>query len=140
MLRASFRPDRRICRIDFSAFVAIITAVLTLLVWATPTGFPHDGVFVELPKSSHALDLSGARRDDALLIAVFRDGQVFLDSQRIAPEDLTNKLLARLHAGAPRAVFIRADARARYRAIASVLDSIRSAGLTNVAFVTEQQR
>jgi biopolymer transport protein ExbD len=139
MLHPRFRPDRRICRIDFSAFVAIIIALFTLLIWAAPTGFPHH-MFIRLPQARHALELWDSRRNDALLITIARDGQVFFGSQRVAPKELAAKLFERIQSGAPRTVYIRADAHARYHTIADVLDSIQFAGLTNIAFLTEPRR
>ena len=83
--------------------------------------------------------MTGAQREDALQVVVMRDGQIFVDTQRVSSEELASKLRARVHAGAPKTVYIRADAHARYHTVANVLDSIRSAGLTNVAFLTEQR-
>jgi biopolymer transport protein ExbD len=140
MLHPRFRSDRRICRIDFSAFVAIIIALFTLLIWAAPTGFPHHGMFIRLPQARHALELWDSRRNDALLITIARDGQVFFGSQRVAPEELVAKLFERTQSGAPRTIYIRADAHARYHTIADVLDSIQFAGLKNIAFLTEPRR
>jgi biopolymer transport protein ExbD len=140
MLRPRFTSDRRICRIDFSAFAATISALFTLLIWAVPRGLPHHGMLIRLPQARHALALWDSRRDDALLITIAREGQVFFGSQRVAPEELAAKLFERIQSGAPRTVYIRADAHARYHTIADVLDGIQSAGLKNVAFLTEPRR
>ena len=59
---------------------------------------------------------------------------------QLAPSSITFGLRARVHDGAPGKVYIRADGRARYSAVASVLDGIHSAGLTHIAFLTEQSR
>jgi biopolymer transport protein ExbD len=140
MLRDRLRSNRRICRIDFSAFAAVVAALLTLLIWATPDNNPHRGVSVDLPKAIHSLDLWGIRSEDALMIFILRDGQLFFGNQKVTPEELSAKLRIRVHGDATRKVYIRADAHARYHTIADVLDSIHSAGLTNVAFLTEPRR
>ncbi|MCU1333433.1 MAG: outer rane transport energization protein ExbD [Candidatus Angelobacter sp.] len=140
MLRDRLRSNRRICRIDFSAFAAIVAALLTLLIWATPHNNPHHGVSVDLPNARHSLELWGARREDALMIFILRDGQLFFGNQKVTPEELSAKLRIRVHGDVTRKVYIRADGRVRYSIIASVLESVCSAGLSNVAFLTEQLR
>jgi biopolymer transport protein ExbD len=42
------------------------------------------------------LELWDSRRDDALLITIARDGQVFFNSQRVTPEELAAKLFERI--------------------------------------------
>lgn len=135
MLRDRLRSNRRICRVDFSAFTCFLVALATLLLWMTPAGF-HDGTPITLPGTASAVALLDARREDALQVAILRDGKIFFDRQQIGPAELPSRLRERVRAGAPKKVYIRADARARYRTVMAVLDGIRSAGLSDVAFIT----
>lgn len=93
---------------------------------------------VDLAKVSHSIDLRAAVREDALVVAVERDGRVWFGSDRINPEHLPNAIRERLQHGAERKVYIRADARAKYSSVVTVLDNVRSAGIEDVAFVLEQ--
>jgi biopolymer transport protein ExbD len=138
MLRPRLNPARHICRIEVSALAAIMVVLVTLVICATPMDFPHHNSSVSLPIVSHSVALWGSLREDALQIAIMRDGQVFFGTQRLSPEELTAKLQERVRAGAPRKVYIRADVRVHYRGVKMVLDEVRSAGLTNVAFITEK--
>jgi len=140
MLRPRKKPDRRICRITFPAVFAMLAAMFTLVTWATPFSFILYGTSVDLPIAKHSVQLGDSQRDDALVIAILRDGMVFLSTERVVPEVLIAKLRERVHAGAPRIVYIRADSRVHYRKVKDVLDGVHSAGLTNVAFMTEQQK
>ena len=141
MLHARFRSSCLVCRIDASALAAVFTVLATSLLLLQSVTFTfHDGVSAQLPRVRNAIALWGAQREDAWLITIYRDGQLFLDGQRVAPEELTFGLRARLRHGAPGKVYIRADGRARYSAVASVLDGIHSAGLTHIVFLTEQSR
>jgi biopolymer transport protein ExbD len=140
MLRERLRSNRRICRIDFSAFVAVLVALATLLAWAMPMGYPGHGVSVYLPKAANAVELLGAHREDALLVSILRDGSVFFDTQRVYPDELPAKLQDRVRSGAPGKVYIKADGRVHYATVKDVLDSIGSAGLSYVAFVTDRKR
>src|SRR4051812_3298795 len=111
MLRDRLRSNRQICRIDFSAFAAVVAALLTLLIWAAPANYPHHGVSVHLPKAIHSLDLWGARNQDALMIFILRDGQLFFGNQKVTAEELSVKLRSHVHGDAARKVYIKADGR-----------------------------
>ncbi|SRR5260221_4354475 len=137
MLRPRLNPDRRICRIEVSAFAATMVVLVTLLICATPASFLDHGVSVQLPRVNHSVALWDSRREDTLQIAIMRDGHVFFDTQRMWSEELTALLRDRVRTGAPRKVYIKADARVHYRAVKGVLDNVRSAGLTNVVFITQ---
>ncbi|MGZ7099736.1 MAG: ExbD/TolR family protein [Candidatus Angelobacter sp.] len=141
MLHTRFSSNRLISRIDASALAAVFTVLATGLLLIQSMSFTfHDGMSADVPSVRNAVGLWGAQREDALVIFVLRDGQLFFDAKKITSEELTAQLRARVHAGAPREVYIRADGHVRYSAVASVLESIRSAGLTNLAFLTEQRR
>jgi biopolymer transport protein ExbD/biopolymer transport protein TolR len=79
-----------------------------------------------------------ADKEDALLIAVMRDGKTYLGSDQIKVDDLTNKVKDRLANKVDKRVFIRADSRAKYGAVVDVVDNVRSAGVDDVGLLTEQ--
>ena len=140
MLRPRRKLDRRQRRADFSAIFAMLVALFVMLSWLMiPVGSCR-GQSVDLPTASHAVLMGDARREDALRIAIFRDGKVFVDTELVTSEDLIAKLREHVRAGAPRKVYIQADVRVHYRAVKGVLDGVHSAGLTNVAFITEQRK
>ena len=136
MLRDRLRSNRRICRIDFSAFAAILVALATLLAWGTPADYHPHGPFVNLPKTANEISLWGARREDALQVVIPRDGKIFFGARQVSAEELPVMLRQGVRNGAPKKVYIRADARVRYRTVIAVLDGIRSARLSDIAFVT----
>jgi len=97
-------------------------------------------MFSDLPKVVNTSELLGLLREDALKVVVMRDGAVIFDAQFVLPEELSVRLQDRVRSGAPKKVYIRADERARYIRVKEVLDSIGSAGLSDIAFVTERRR
>lgn len=140
MVHARFRSNRLFCRIDASALAAVLTVLATSLLFLQSMTFTfHDGVSVQLPKVCNAVALPEAQRENVLLVFIFRDGQLFFDRQKATPQELTNKLQSDIGSGGPRSVYIKADEHVRYAAVLSVLDSVRSAGLTNVAFLTDNR-
>jgi biopolymer transport protein ExbD len=101
---------------------------------------PSAGI-VDLPEASNSAAMQGARREDSLLVAVQRDGKVYLDTTQMkSPEDLIARIREGLSLGAERKVYIKADRRAHYRAVAQVVDAVHKAGVERVGLLTEQRR
>ena len=136
MLRPQLSPPRRINLRNFSAVLSLIVAVIVLSFSGMPTQF-HHGVAVSLPHAYHARPMPGADREDALVITVLRDGKILLDAQMVSPAELQVKLHERINSGPPRLIFLKADARARYRSVSAALSSVRAAGQTNIGILVK---
>jgi biopolymer transport protein TolR len=135
---------RLICRIDVTAFAAVMFALvgMFLLPAMVVVDSPRDAwhVGVDTPKASNSTELRGADREDALLVAITRDGQVWFDRDRITGDkDLSAAIRDRVSRGAERKVYIRADMRARYGLVLRVLNIVRTAGIENVAFLVHER-
>jgi biopolymer transport protein ExbD len=81
-----------------------------------------------------------ADKEDALIVAVMRDGRVFFDTQQVGPEELTNKVKERVQNRVNKTVYVKADARAKYKSVVDVVDDVRSAGVDQLGLLTEQRR
>jgi len=86
------------------------------------------------PKVFHFERMPRANREDAIVLSVLRDGDVWLGYHRSSVADLPNQIRAAISHGSERKVYIHADAHARYRDVRAVLCAVRSAGVENVAF------
>jgi biopolymer transport protein TolR len=126
------------CDIDASALGAVGIVLLVVMMIAPQ---PHRGYGPDLPHVLHPVSMAGANREDAIVIAVLRDGAVYFGRDRVQPELLPSKIMERLrdHTVEPR-VYIRADERVWYRTVKEVLDGVRSAGIERVAFLVDQRR
>jgi biopolymer transport protein ExbD len=120
---------------DASGFVSILLALLVMFMVRTVYE-KHSVVPVQLPGSVNATRMGGAAREDALVISIERDGKIFLGTAQILPDDVTSRLKDALTKGAEKKVYIKADSRAHYRAVAKVLDSVRAAGVESIGFLT----
>ncbi|PYV83568.1 MAG: hypothetical protein DMG93_08105 [Acidobacteria bacterium] len=134
------------CSTDVNAFACVMAIAMfaVLACCMTTMGDHYPGDSLDLPRVLHPVlvgDLSwGANRDEAMIIAVARDGTTFMTNKKVATSALASEISRRLGAGAEHKVYIRADARARYGNVKSVLDAIHSTGLKNVAFLAYQRR
>ena len=93
-----------------------------------------------MAKVNSPAPMPDADKEDALLIAVMRDGKIFFGTDRIEPDQLTQKVKDRLANKADKRVFIKSDARARYGNVVDVVDNVRSAGVDDVGLLTDQKK
>jgi biopolymer transport protein ExbD len=104
------------------------------------TATPHHRVWADLPKVWHSKSMPGAKREDALTVAILRDGSIYFGKDRSRPGDLPAQIRDQVGRGAEKKVYIRADARVRYQTVLAVLDAVRSAGVEKIAFLVYQRR
>jgi biopolymer transport protein ExbD len=124
--------------INVTPMVDVMLVLLVIFMVITP--MLQKGVSVELAKTDNPQSMADADKEDALLIAVMRDGTVFFGSDKVNPDQLTEKVKDRLATKADKRVFIKADARAKYGSVVEVVDNIRSAGVDQVGLLTEQRK
>jgi biopolymer transport protein ExbD/biopolymer transport protein TolR len=78
-------------------------------------------------------------REGALVVAVMHDGTIFLGSQVVSGETLTEKIKDELPTHSNKTVYVRADARVHYGALVNVVDDLRSAGIDQLGLLTQQK-
>jgi len=85
--------------------------------------------------------MPGALREDALMVAVTRDGVVYFGADRVEADALGGKLEERLkNRDIERKVYVLADMRARWGSVRRVLDGVHSAGVLRVAFLVSERK
>jgi biopolymer transport protein ExbD len=129
--------SRLISDIDVSALAAVMFVLVFAFIFLTAT--PHYGVPADLPKVWHPIPLRGANREDALIVSILRDGTLYFGNDKTRPGDLPAQIRAGVGHGAEKKIYIRADARVRYRTVLEVLDAIRSTGVEKIAFLAYQR-
>jgi biopolymer transport protein ExbD/biopolymer transport protein TolR len=124
--------------INVTPMVDVMLVLLIIFMVVTP--MLQKGVSVDLAKTDSPTQMPDADKEDALLVAIMRDGTVFFGTEKTPPDQLTNKVKDKLANRTDKRVFIRADARARYGAVTDVVDNVRSAGVDQVGLLTEQRK
>jgi biopolymer transport protein TolR len=122
--------------INVTPMVDVMLVLLIIFMVITP--MLQKGVSVDMAKVASPTPMPDADKEDALLIAVMRDGKIFFGTDRVEPDQLTLKVKDRLANKADKRVFIKADARARYGNVVEVVDNVRSAGVDDVGLLTDQ--
>src|ERR1700694_5561677 len=93
---------------------------------------------VDLARTNTAKDMQDADKDDAIVIAVTRDGNIFLRTTQIRKEEITAQVKDRIANRLDKTVYVKSDARAKYGDVVAVVDEIRSAGCEQVGVLTER--
>ncbi len=124
--------------INVTPMVDVMLVLLIIFMVITP--MLQKGVSVDLAKTDNPVNMDDADKEDALLVAIMRDGKVFFGSEQISPDQLAPKIKDRLTNRVDKRVFIKADARAKYGVVTDVVDNVRSAGVDQIGLLTEQRR
>lgn len=123
-------------RINVTPMVDVMLVLLIIFMVITPmiqTGR------VKLANTSNPTPMPDVNREDALVVAVMHDGTIFLGSQVVSGETLTEKIKDELPTHSDKTVYVRADARVRYGALVNVVDDLRSAGIDQLGLLTQQR-
>ena len=124
--------------INVTPMVDVMLVLLIIFMVVTP--MLQKGVSVDLAKTESPVAMADADKEDALIVAIMRDGTVFFGTEKTPPDQLANKLKDKLASRTDKRVFVRADARARYGSVVDVVDNVRSAGVDQLGLLTEQRK
>ncbi len=115
--------------------------LVLLIIFMVVTPMLQKGVSVELAKTDNPKRMEDADKEDALLVAVMRDGQTFLGTEQVKDSsELTSKIKDKLANKQDKRVYLRADARAKYGKVVEVVDNVRAAGVDQLGLLTEQRK
>jgi biopolymer transport protein ExbD/biopolymer transport protein TolR len=122
--------------INVTPMVDVMLVLLIIFMVITP--MLQKGQSVDMAKVNNPVPMPDADKDDALLVVVMRDGQIYFGTDRVTVDQLADKVKDRLANKTDKTVFIRADMRAKYGSVVDVVDNVRSAGVDDVGLLTEQ--
>jgi biopolymer transport protein TolR len=123
--------------INVTPMVDVMLVLLIIFMVITP--MLQNKVQIDMAKVENPTSMPDADKDDAIVVAVTRDGGVFLGQNRIDPSQLGTLVRDKLADKTDKTIFIRADARAQYRAVEDAIDDVRTAGVEEVGLLTQKK-
>jgi biopolymer transport protein ExbD/biopolymer transport protein TolR len=125
---------------DINVTPMVDVMLVLLIIFMVITPLLTKGVDVEKYRSKNAIAMKNADKEDAVLVAVSRNGQVFLSpgNKQLAVDELPSKVRDLLTNKIDKTVYIKADRRAKYEAVEDVVDNLRAAGVDQLGLLTEQ--
>ena len=112
--------------------------LVLLIIFMVVTPMLQKGFTVDMARVTNPTDMQAADRDDAVIVAISRSGDIYLGNQRTSLDDITSLVRDRIEGRTDKTVFIRSDARAKYGDVVKLVDEVRSAGVDNVGLLTEK--
>jgi biopolymer transport protein TolR len=123
--------------INVTPMVDVMLVLLIIFMVITP--MLNNKVNVDLPKADSATVMEDANKEDAVVVAVTRDGKTYLGGDQVTLDDLGPKISAALEKKTSKKVYMRADIRANYGKVMDAIDGVRSAGVSELGLLTERQ-
>jgi biopolymer transport protein ExbD/biopolymer transport protein TolR len=121
--------------INVTPMVDVMLVLLIIFMVITPM-LQHK-VNVNLAQTKTAVPLPDANHSDSVQVAITRDGKVYLGANQVALASLGQQAQNMLKDKPSKIVYIRADRRAHYGIVMNAIDDLRTAGVDQVAFLTE---
>lgn len=123
--------------INVTPMVDVMLVLLIIFMVVTPM-IVH-GTAVRMAEAANPEAMPDVNRADSLVVALTHDGNVFLGNELVEPAGLSQQVKDRLSGHEQRIVYVRADARVKYKFLADVVDDLRSAGVDQLGLLTEQR-
>jgi biopolymer transport protein ExbD/biopolymer transport protein TolR len=125
--------------INVTPMVDVMLVLLIIFMVITP--MLNNKVNVDLPTATAAVIMDNANKEDAVTVAVTRDGRTYLGGDQVNIDDLGSKISAKLEnkAEGDKEVYLRADIRANYGKVMDTVDQIRTAGVSQLGLLTEKR-
>jgi biopolymer transport protein ExbD/biopolymer transport protein TolR len=114
--------------------------LVLLIIFMVVTPMLQKGVSVDLAKAKNPREMKESDKDDAIIIAVNRDGRYFVGADEIKIESITEKVKDLLERKTgDKTVYVKSDRRAKYGDVAHVVDEVRAAGVDMLGLITEKE-
>jgi len=125
------RTQSSLSDINVTPFVDVVLVLLIIFMLTAPV--LQSGIEVAVPKTRTVKEVTQQR----LVITINSKQQVFLGDQAVNINDIPNLLRQRVRDPQNQAIYLRADENVPFGAFATVMDSVKQAGITNVSIVTQ---
>ncbi len=124
--------------INVTPMVDVMLVLLIIFMVITP--MLQNKVAVDMAKVDNPTPMPDADKEDAIVVAITRDGGVFLGQNKVATSELGGLVRDKLADTPGKEIFIRADARAQFRAVEDAIDAVRTAGVDEVGLLTNKRQ
>ena len=123
---------------DINVTPMVDVMLVMLIIFMVITPMLSKGVSVDLVRTRNPIAMQSADKEDAVLVAVSKDGKVYFGSTQIDPKDLGPKIKDMLTNRLDKTCYLKADQRARYEKVVEVVNNMRTGGVDNLGLLTEQ--
>jgi biopolymer transport protein ExbD len=125
-----------IADINVTPMVDVMLVLLIIFIVITP--MLTKGMSVEKVKARNPSTMAPADKDDAVIVAITRDGKVYLGKTQMPSAELGPKIKDLVSNRLDKTVYVNSDSRAKYGVVVEAVDNIRTAGVDQIGLLTEK--
>ena len=115
--------------------------LVLLIIFMITTPLLQTGVTVNLPKAKNPLDAPEADSKEAVIVAINRDGRLFLSKSQTTEDDLSQFLVERFSGGEiNKTIFLKGDQAVAYGRVVDLVNMCRKAGVERIGLMTEKEK
>jgi biopolymer transport protein ExbD len=123
---------------DINVTPLVDVMLVLLIVFMVITPMLQKGVSVDMARVNNPRDMHDADKEDATVLAITRDGKIYMGSDAITVDKITAKVKDRVADKLAKTVYIKSDARAKYGDVVGVVDAVRAAGVDAVGLLADK--
>jgi biopolymer transport protein ExbD/biopolymer transport protein TolR len=123
---------------DINVTPLVDVMLVLLIIFMVITPMLQKGVSVDLARINNPRTMQPADKEDATVLAITRDGKIYLGADPIAVDKITGKVKDRVADKLDKTVYVKSDARAKYGDVVSVVDAVRAAGVDAIGLLAEK--
>jgi biopolymer transport protein TolR len=125
------RTQTSMSEINITPLVDVVLVLLIIFMLTAPV--LQSGIEVSVPKTRAVKEIA----DERLVITINSKQEVFLGNDPININDIANKLRQKIRDPKGQSIYVRADENVPFGAFATVMDAVKSTGISNVSIVTQ---
>jgi biopolymer transport protein ExbD/biopolymer transport protein TolR len=125
------RTQTSLADINVTPFVDVVLVLLIIFMITAPV--LQSGIEVAVPKTKTVKEIT----EEKLMISIDKQQRVYIGNDPININEIPNRLRQQLKDPARMQIYLRADENVPFGAFATVMDSVKQAGITNVSIVTQ---
>jgi len=124
---------------DINVTPMVDVMLVLLIIFMVITPMLQHGTSVNMARAYNTRDMQDADKEDAVLLAITKDGKIFLQSDRIEPNQITTTVKDRIADKLDKTVYVKSDREAKYGVVVTVVDNVRAAGVDSLGLLAEKR-
>jgi len=132
------KKDKNAVVADINVTPMVDIMLVLLIIFMVITPMLQKGVSVDMAKATNPREMREADQDDAVVVAVARDGKIYLGSDQLLVDRLGERIQDLLAAKVDKTVYVKSDRRAKYGGVVDVVDTVRAAGVDTLGLLTDK--
>jgi biopolymer transport protein ExbD len=130
------KAPKAVADINVTPMVDIMLVLLIIFMVITP--MLQKNMSVDMVRAANPRDMNDADKEDAVVLAITRDGNVFLGNTPITLDEITKTTKDMISSRLDKTVYVKSDARAKYGDVVKVINNVRAAGVDSLGLLTEK--